>query len=284
MKKYFLILFCFIAQLFYEQAFSQTVDLNKGFNSLDQAFVYDALKNNVFLIRQEYILQDKQGKIYGRGENNYYGVQHYFGVVSDKVLWCSELVNKPWETDKSAVITPEFTPVLDKIYIRGDESGSFEKIQRTNLKDADQKKLAEHKLYCLYFDKKGVQLKPGHKSANGWAMMAYTEKPVENEKANIKWAIFKRKLNFQGTDNFALIENFPDNIENILGGAFFEPVFSDGEINFMLTGIIQKQVLNWYVYIIPDLDEKPKCKGWFKCWKEKMKKKKQCRKNCMEAM
>ena len=103
----------------------------------------------------------------------------------------------------------------------------------------------------------------------------------DNSQLNLKWAIFKRNLLFSENDDFALIENLPDNLPNIIGGAFLEPSFSEGQINFSLTGIIQKQILNWYVYVIPSTPE-PESKGFFKSWKEKNKRKKQCRKECLE--
>lgn len=63
---------------------------------------FSALKPCFYLVRQEYILLDENGKARTRGGNEYYGKAYTIGVIDeDYRLWFPNYIRHPWEIDET---------------------------------------------------------------------------------------------------------------------------------------------------------------------------------------
>jgi len=276
-------IFCIIVLLTmnsFQKANAQNIDISKGFNSLDQAFVYEAIQESVLILRQDYVIVDDNGKRFGRDNKDYYGTVYFIGIAADNRIWCSNIINSPWLIDATADYSEEFKPEVSKLYILNKKTKQFDFIKRSVIEGSEKEILQKMNLYYFKYDTKGIEVLYNYMAKDGWVVLAYTDVNAKDAdiQNNMKWAIFKRTLSYKAGENSAIIENFPA-ISNVIGGAFVVPFFHNGNVTFKLSGLIDKKVMNWYVTSLPQT-EQPKCKGWLECWKEKRAKNKECRKKC----
>ena len=97
-------------------------ELNISHNS--QRMFEEALKEVVFCMRQEYVIQNKRGEKFGRSEKAYFGNIYTIGVLVGSDLSFPSYLRKPWTGDKNLnEYKKTHKPVCSNLYIRNVNGG-----------------------------------------------------------------------------------------------------------------------------------------------------------------
>lgn len=241
-----------ISLLFSFQAKTQT---NLKFMTGNQEMILNAIDSALVIVKQEYVLQSVNDKSQRFGSNGkpYFGKSYTLGVISGNKIWFSKTVLTPWINDSNFTKyqkSDTLKPVLSKSYFRFVYQSKYTEIEQdSNLYISANDSLIAENLYA------NIELKnslPGLKmdsaiSREGWIVVAYSEKNIqENDTCSINFLIYRQKPDFQINTSEGKVRT-PEPNGKIIGGAFIESRIKVGCIDFYLSGILHKNILNWTV-------------------------------------
>lgn len=211
--------------------------LLNAFETPLQAEMKAALKDVLFLVRLEYVLEDRNTRQqYGRANRPYFNRSYVIGVAIEGQLVLHSSAARPWDTD------PEFdryrsdttkVPVLKGFALRPYHSESFEPYEGEWQTQGNQ-------LYLSLPEEAGSLPSIGELTPSGCAL--YVRPAValaENEQTALELHLVWCKLSKQNplTDRHWT----PDKLlaeEHLLGAVYVEPRGKDGRLDFAAFGLL----------------------------------------------
>lgn len=217
-----------------------------------QKMVQNALSDALVLVRQNYVLVNDKNEEYGRSGQEYFGRAYGVGLFTDCGLAMPTSTAEPWREDKA----------YDK-YRSSDEYKP--KVSMTELRYAGQTQykaatfnspefVYTHDSAVLYTS--GIPKEatihtelPKDGETSGWIVLLTSSGNLEaDETAPISVEAFKYSITFDKKTVLYPIEQTPSmRVKNIIGGAFFIPFYSMGQITFKYAGIMVKKEDGWYL-------------------------------------
>lgn len=217
-----------------------------------QKMVRNALTDAVVLVRQNYVLVNDKNEEYGRAGQEYFGRAYGVGLFTDCGLAMPTTTAEPWRGDNA----------YDK-YRNSDEYKP--KVSMTELRYAGQAQYktatfdAPEFVYTrdsavLYTS--GIQKEaaihadlPQDGEAAGWLVLLTSSGNIEtDETASLSIDAFKYSITFDKKGVLYPIEQTSSmRVKNIIGGAFFIPSYSMGQITFKYAGIMVMKEDGWYL-------------------------------------
>lgn len=250
-----------IFSLFMLKVFSQFAgfeQFEKFSLSGNQQLTENAVKNGLFIIRQEYKLRDVETKKnYGLGENNYFGEVFSLGVKTTGGYYVSDKLTHPWDYDSNfdryrdetkyvpVISTREYKSLEDSVY-------SPLSIDEKSFKDLSEKpffKIENNRI----FENKGFLIDMGSGKKEGWLVWVVTNEPVaKNPNTPISLISYRKGLVFEPEKASYEIEN-PSFNKEITGGIYIVPEIKQiGQITFLLAGFLQFENNKWNVIKIAE--------------------------------
>ena len=225
------------------------LDISKGLISDDQRFVRQAIDSALVIVRQDYVLKSTTGldsTEWGRSGNPWFGRGYTLGIIAGDFVWANIRTNTPWAGDpnlKKYEKADTLKPKLSNAVIRH--------MYCTKYIDAERND-GDSLLASFKFLQSSMGLKFGNTQGDqqGWIVLAYSQKPLaENDTSKIELSIFKTNVIFNDSTGEALLNKVPEK-ENIIGGIFVTTQITTGNIQFLISGILNKKLLNWYIQAI----------------------------------
>ncbi len=259
-KIYKILLLVIIAICSNTQTEAQFNNLLKVFLSEEQRFIKAAIDSTIFIVRQDYVLRDmsKTPPVeYGRAGMDFFGRTYGLGIIANNRLWVPISTSTPWLADENFLNYSQadsLRPFLTTVNTRSLFSSEYE---NWNI----EPKLSESKYDSILNSSYiySYNLPEKHKSLNiknnsidsGWVLLAYCpRKFADYDTSEIEFAIYKTNPIFNPATNTAILKKVPD-LENIIGGLFFNVNISVGKIEILLAGIIYQEDSVWTISNIP---------------------------------
>ena len=227
----------------------------------NQEIVQNCIDSVVYLIRQDYVLQsgNNPSLAFGRGENKYFGRIYSLAVLAEGKLWCDNKILTPWTGDPnyqeySTIDT--LKPVLSDVWGRPVYSSKFSPVKPDSLiKMTLYDSLMKKSGICTYSTDtkaKGLQIRYLAKSDAGWLVLGNTDADLNlNDTIRIKFSIYKEKPEYADKELPGKIKS-PNNPAKVTGGIYILPLYSSGRVEWQLSGIVVKKLLNYRVSAIPE--------------------------------
>jgi hypothetical protein len=226
-----------------------------GFSlSPNQQLIEDAVKDGLFIVRQNYQLQDitkETPTYYGWNNNPHFGTTYALGVKTVNGFYSDDKVFHPWNYDShynQYRSNNTLAPVISETNYRTLVSPAyaampFSKDSCTSIYDS----------YFVHvqnsvFKNKGFQVNNTNEEKNGWVVWAISEKSIATEDTiPVSLLIYKTELVFEeGKDRYEIKDPSTDKV--IAGGIYVVPeVTAVGQITFRLSGLLLKIEGKWNV-------------------------------------
>lgn len=230
------------------------------FMTTEQEFIKRGTDSILFIICQEYVLEDSSGLRYGRGGKEYFGRAYSLGVSSENRLFCESRLETPWVFDNN--FTPyngldSIRPILSKTSIRRLYEDEFKPLNTELEFDSDYDSLLKKRQILSYHLKdslKGIKYLPESRDTSGWLVAIYTDEPLDQKDDGIlKYAIYRANPTFAEGATEGRV-NKPDVPANLLGGAYFDTDITIGNIGLCFSGLLIERPINWYITSMPGSD------------------------------
>lgn len=217
-----------------------------------QKMVRNALTDAVVLVRQNYVLVNAKNEEYGRAGQEYFGRAYGVGLFTDCGLAMPTTTAEPWRVDNA----------YDK-YRNSDEY--HPKASFTELRYAGQSQYKtvtfENPEFVYTQDStllyaSGIQKEttihaelPQDGEVSGWLVLMTSSGNLEtDESATVSVDAYKYSITFDMKNILYPIEQTSAmRVKNILGGAFFIPTYTTGQIIFKYAGVLVMKDNEWYL-------------------------------------
>jgi len=193
---------------------------------------FTALKQFLYLIRQDYIVIDESGKPRFRGGNNYYGKAYTIGVLSeDTKLLFPTYIRSPWEIDDTydQLANRNYKPECSLFRMKSYADGEY---FVTKLQSTDE----ENEISFMLAGKQGIMIEENLQD-NGTLIVFYTSAASPDNFADILHSIMYLDDITWNSDGSANIEELNYGENEIIGGALFSRHISPGNIRWKLAGL-----------------------------------------------
>ncbi|MBR4535176.1 MAG: hypothetical protein IKO62_00785 [Bacteroidales bacterium] len=217
-----------------------------------QKMVKNALEEAVVMVRQNYVLANTQQEEFGRSGREYFGRAYGVALFTDCGLAMPTVTAEPWRTDNAYDKyrgSKEYTPKISMTEIRYAGKSQYEKVSYEALEYVYSKDSA------VVYTKGLQQVSSVHAEAlaegeaSGWLVLLCSNGNLEaDETSTLTMDAHKFAFSFDKRNLLCPIEQTPSmKVKNIVGGAFFVPVYSMGQITFKYAGIMVKKGEDWYL-------------------------------------
>ena len=129
------ILLVFVHVGLYAQESNSTIkipELNLSRNS--QRMFEESLKEVVFCLRQEYVIQNRRGEKFGHLDKAYFGKKYTIGVIVGSDMYFPTYLRKPWEGDDRLLeYKKSHKPVCSVLYIKNINGGIQRELTNLNI-------------------------------------------------------------------------------------------------------------------------------------------------------
>lgn len=239
-----------IISLFSSTSLFAQLDISKGLLiSDDQRFIRQALDSSLVIVRQDYVLKSTTGldsTEWGRSGNPWFGRGYSLGIIAGDYIWANIRSKTPWANDpnlKKYEKADTLKPSLSNAGFRHFYSQNYSDAVNTNTDSL----LAVYKPLQQVL---GLKFGNNHGEQQGWIVLAYSSKPLNiNDTSKIELSIFKTTAIFNDSTREALLNKVPEK-DNIIGGIFVTTRITTGNIQVLISGILLKKPLNWYIQAI----------------------------------
>lgn len=220
--------------------------------SANQKLIEDAVKNGIFLLRQDYQLKDTAtGKYYGRGGNNMFGSVYAWGIKVKGGYYLSDRGVRPWRYDANFdEYRRTHVPVLYKTYRKEITDTTIITLQW----DGEQMtELVPGKFGYVtdsLFQEEGFEADLTFGKKAGWLVWIIAEKAIEEAMPGtpVSYTIYRKELTIK-KDVEEYPTNAPSTERKIWGGIYIVPEQTAvGQITFRLVGIMAQLDGQWTVF------------------------------------
>ncbi|MCX6276552.1 MAG: hypothetical protein NT004_00465 [Bacteroidetes bacterium] len=249
--------------LFFILISSLTIKAQQDFRFLsgNQEIVQNCLDSVVYIIRQDYVLQsgNNPALVFGRGENKYFGRIYAVAVLADGKLWCDNKLLTPWAGDpnyQEYLTIDTLKPTLSDASARAVYSNKFIQVKPDTLMKMPANdslmKISGIYAYSLNTTAKGLKIQYLAKSDAGWLALGNNDSDLNlNDSSRIKLSIYKDKPEYADKELPGKIKS-PSNPTRVAGGFYILPLYSAGKVEWQLSGVVVKKLLNYRVASIPE--------------------------------
>lgn len=220
---------------------SQTVVKNAA-----QLQVESAVKDGLFIIKQDYCLADSAGNLYGRNNAEYFGSIVSLGVVADNGYLMQDKAVSPQNYDANYSGYSDYSVVFRKTRYRTLDSREF------NSMPFDKEKIDTVVAGVSYYMKDnvlgitGFSMDATSGEKDGWLVWAVSDS-LGIDNMNVELISYKTKKTFQENEDVVEIDA-PMTQKNVLGGIFVCPVVKEiGIIQYKLVGILCPRAGKWLI-------------------------------------
>lgn len=220
---------------------SQTVVKNAA-----QLQVESAIKNGLFIIKQDYCLADSAGNLYGRNNAEYFGSIVSLGVVADNGYLMQDKAVSPQNYDANYSDYRDYSVVFRKTRYRTLDNYEFYSMP------FDKEKIDTVVAGSSYYMKDNVMGVTGFSmdatfgEKDGWLVWAVSDS-LGIDNINVELISYKTKKTFRENEDVVEIDA-PMTRKNVLGGIFVCPEVKEiGIIQYKLTGILCPQDDKWVI-------------------------------------
>lgn len=217
-----------------------------------QKMVKNALAEAVVLVRQNYVLVNSQQEEFGRADKEYFGRAYGVALFTDCGLAMPTVTAEPWRTDNAYDKyrgSKEYTPKISMTEVRYAGKGLYEKVSYESLEYVYAKD-------SMVVFTQGIRQQasvhaeaPADAETAGWLVLICSNGNLEaDETSAITLDAHKFSFTFDRKGVMYPIEQTSSmKVKNIVGGAFFVPVYTMGQITFKYAGIMVKKDDDWYL-------------------------------------
>ena len=221
--------------------------------SSNQQFIEDAVKNGLFIIRQEYKLRDVEAKTsYGLDGKSYFGETYSLGIKVNEGYYINDKVINPWNYDSNFDKyrnNPKYTPIISTCEYKSLEDSLYcsLSLDRDSFKDAPGNSFVRIE-NDKPFEGKGFSANTTFGKKEGWLVWAVTSMPVaKNPNSPVSLISYRKELVFEAEKENYEIENPPFDKE-ITGGIYIVPEITEiGQVTFRLAGLLHLKNNKWNV-------------------------------------
>ena len=244
MKKiWIVIIVSLVCQLSYAQMFSLQSD--------NQELIKNAFANGLYLVKQEYILQDTTAinpKKYGRHGQPHYGIGYYLGVITDSCMLVDQAIDSPWMFDTNYDeyrddLTKE--PLLSKRSYRLINQPGYTPLKLLSTVTDNTSPFVTYIADSTFIQ--GLNPIALKESSNGWAIIASANTETVDTLNNITTDVYRVNLNNEEVLNRYAIRKI--NLNNdFCGGIYVIATYPiPGQVDFKLAGYITEINQQWFV-------------------------------------
>jgi hypothetical protein len=194
---------------------------------------YTALKDIFYIIRQEYVIMDKDQNPRTRGNNNFYGKAYAIGVLDEDFrLWFPTFVRRPWDYDQTFDKNnlQKGTPKCTVIKVKGtNEDKYFE----TQLENIPEKKL----ITSISRGMGGLELEKDTINKGTLIVFSTSNASPDNFDLISHSIIQLSDIEWDSNQNSETID-LSFGSEKILGGVFFSRKIEMGLIEWKLSSLL----------------------------------------------
>ncbi len=215
-----------------------------------QKMVRNALTDGIVLVRQSYVLENSNQEQFGIKGHDYFGRVLGVGLITDGGLVVPATTAKPWLNDEAYIKfrdNKEYSPKLSTTEIRYANKASFEKIAEKGTNYVFNR---DSSIACTAMPHQDITLQgftTKEETLNGWLVLLTTTGNVENEDpSTLSVDALKYSVSFDNKSNYCPIEETSTmRAKHVLGGAFFMPNYTMGQITFKYVGILVRNENGW---------------------------------------
>lgn len=218
----------------------------------NQQLIEEAVRDGLFLLRQDYQLKDTvSGKYYGRG-GDVFGSVYALGVKLRGGYCLADRGVHPWEYDANFnEYRSVYVPVMYKIYRREMAGATMTECPAWEGKQV--RELVSGKFSFIedsLFRNEGFEtdLTAGKKA--GWFVWVVSGKTLEEATpgTEVSYTIYRKELDIrENVGEYAI--DAPSTNQKVWGGIYVVPVRTAvGQITFRLIGVMDKQENQWIMF------------------------------------
>ena len=232
--------------LLYTDVFAQLqMSLPKTGN---QQMIETSVSEGLFLIRQEYQLEDTlTHKRYTLDNRSDFGSVVSFGVLTESGYIVRNNIVSPWENDRQfeQYWDSQYQPVLSKTMIRTAKDSTWRESALISpqcvypMKDSQWVEVKD----SLYAEGLATDYSDGKK--DGWIVWLTSGKEHKDSSA-FSLVTYRQSLELSGKDDDDIEIKVPNTNTYVLGGIYINPCFERiGHITFKICGAIVKKEDSW---------------------------------------
>lgn len=197
------------------------------------------IKNNIYIVRQEYKLRDRNGVESTKEGKAYYGYNYGLGVACDNRLWTLSDVLSPWNADREyEQVKSDYEPYRSSQYIRKVNDKLFRNVDNESTVYYDEvQEIGTYKLNSIPSYMASTKEKD---ATRGTLIIFYVDQGSDIEKATIKTLAYNVDPNWDGV--YGYIEKSLETRKKLLGGVYFREEVQEGAV----AGGIQCKVVGLY--------------------------------------
>jgi hypothetical protein len=216
-----------------------------------QKMVRNALTDAVVLVRQNYVLVNDKQEEFGRSNKDYFGRVYGVGLITDCGLAVPTTTAEPWREDEAFAKyrdNKEYTPKVSACEIRYAGKNRYE----TLTLDTNGMRFTADSLTAYLPVTKNPALHaemPENGEVTGWIVILSSSGNIEtDETSDIAIDAYKYTVTFDKRSKLYPLEQTSSmKVKNILGGAFFVPSYSMGQITFKYAGVLVMKENEWHI-------------------------------------
>lgn len=227
----------------------------------NQEIIQKAIDSAIVIVRQDYVLQSTNNPAltFGRGDNPFFGRKYAIAVLSENHLLFDISLKTPWFDDPNYTEyrgSDTLKPILKEAWAKPIYGNTYIQIVTdTSLLTCQIDSVFKSNGIGICpspFTATGLKIKPMDSDREGWLVLGSSETDLsDNDTLPVKVTIYREKPEYNPTERAGKIKS-PAQPAKILGGFFVFPEYRMGTVQFYMSGIFIKKILNYYVAAIPE--------------------------------
>ncbi|MDR0542149.1 MAG: hypothetical protein LBH19_08030 [Dysgonamonadaceae bacterium] len=222
--------------------------------------IEDALKSNLFIIRQSYRLKDiaskrtnivdkifKKEEVYGKDGKSDFGTVYTFGVKTAGGFYSNAKIALPWLYDfnfEEYKRKTQYEPIISETKYKGWKDGEYKKLEyvpKQAVMDADSLVFVNSNV----FNKIGLKLDAANGKKKGWIVWILNE---EEKSDAFSFEIVSAERNLDSKNGSSEITAVSVSGKTVEGGLFVtERTTEVGQIALDISGLIFTKDNRWYI-------------------------------------
>lgn len=220
--------------------------------SSSQELIESAIKNSMFIIRQNYQLKDSvTNEYFGLAGKEEFGISYSLGIKLQGGYCVTDQAVRPWEYDENySRYRTTHIPIINKTeYLGVNADGKYQTLSFLNQEITP---LLSEKLYMVKdstFSGNGFFIDSSKGNKEGWVVYIAAEKSIYNVEigVNPSYFIYRKDINLDDGKKEYRIDN-PLTNQKIWGGFYLVPEQTAiGQITFKLVGLLVGHEKEWKI-------------------------------------
>lgn len=229
-----------------------TAQIDLALASEGQKMVRNALSDAIVLVRQNYVLVNAQNEEFGRAGQEYFGRAYGIGLFTDCGLAMPSATAEPWRVDNAYDKyrnSDEYRPKASFTELRYAGKNQYKTVTFENPEFVYTRDSSLLYISDIQTEATIHAELPQENEVSGWlVLMTSTGNLETDEFATLSVDAYKYSITFDKNNTLYPIEQTSSmRVKNILGGAFFIPTYTTGQITFKYAGVLVMKDNVWYL-------------------------------------